>query len=432
MATTGFWPVKGHLRDVLVYADNPDKTTDPAYVDEDLRQTLQYAAADRKTDRQMYVSALNCPKQQAYEWMTETKKRFGKMGGNVAYHGYQSFRTGEVTPQEAHEIGLETARRLWGDSYEVLVTTHLNTDNLHNHFVVNSVSFRTGRKYENHQRDHYRLREISDELCREHGLSVIERPSRRSESYAEWRLHQNGQCTRKDILRMDFEEALSKALDLDNLYDLMEQRGYTVYLHSKYPSFLPEGGKKPLRLKRNGKSLTEDDLEALLDESLTDPDSVIISHKVYKPNIPYGKQHGFKALYLSWMYVLGILGQGKQITYRVPYAELQKFEQYKRQQEYIDKYGIDTDIQLADRMKALKTEEADLTGKRAALRLEKRKGTAAKEDVSALTARLCAVRKELDICGKIAANAPRMKQLLREDDPFDRGEQNREQHYERS
>ena len=84
MATTGFWPVKGHLRDVLAYADNPDKTTARQYVDKDLFDTLRYAAADRKTDRQMYVSALNCPKQQAYEWMTETKKRFGKMGGNVA------------------------------------------------------------------------------------------------------------------------------------------------------------------------------------------------------------------------------------------------------------------------------------------------------------------------------------------------------------
>ena len=132
------------------------------------------------------------------------------------------------------------------------------------------------------------------------------------------------------------------------------------------------------------------------------------------------------------MYVLGILGQGKQITYRVPYAELQKFEQYKRQQEYIDKHGIDTDVQLADRMKALKTEEAELTGKRAALRVEKRKGTVAKEDVSALTKRLRTVRKELDICGKIAANVPRMKKMLREDGPFDRSEQNREQHYERS
>lgn len=85
----------------------------------------------------------------------------------MAYHGYQSFKAGEVTPEEAHRIGLETARRMWAGSYEVLVTTHLNTDNVHNHFVVNSVSFRDGRKYENHQRDHYRLREISDAICRE-------------------------------------------------------------------------------------------------------------------------------------------------------------------------------------------------------------------------------------------------------------------------
>ena len=432
MATTGFWPVKGHLRDVLVYADNPDKTTDPAYVDEDLRQALQYAAADRKTDRQMYVSALNCPKQQMYEWMKSTKKRFGKSGGNVAYHGYQSFREGEVTPEEAHTIGLETARRMWGDNYEVLVTTHLNTDNVHNHFVVNSVSFRDGRKYENHQRDHYRLREISDAICREHGLSVIEKPSRRSESFAEWKLHQNGQCTLKDILRMDMQEAISKAIDVDNFYDLMEAKGYTVSLRSKYPSFLPKGAKRPLRLKRDGRSLTESDIEDLLDASMSDPESVIIHRAEVRPKTPYGKQHGFKALYLSWMYVLGILGQGKQITYRVPYAELQKFEQYKRQQEYIDKHGIDTDVQLADRMKALKTEEAELTGKRAALRVEKRRGTAVKSDVSALTARLRAVRKELDICRKIAANVPRMKQMLQEDGPFDRGEQNREQCYERS
>lgn len=126
----------------------------------------------------------------------------------LCYHGYQSFKEGEVTPEEVHQIGLETARRMWAGSYEVLVTTHLNTDNVHNHFVVNSVSFRDGRKYENHQRDHYRLREISDAICREHGLSVIEKPSRRSESFAEWKLHQNGQCTLKDILRMDIQAFL--------------------------------------------------------------------------------------------------------------------------------------------------------------------------------------------------------------------------------
>lgn len=82
--------------------------------------------------------------------MMTTKQRFGKLDGNVAYHGYQSFNIGEVTPEEAHKIGMETAKRMWGKNFEVVVTTHLNTENLHNHFVVNSVSFRTGRKFENH------------------------------------------------------------------------------------------------------------------------------------------------------------------------------------------------------------------------------------------------------------------------------------------
>ena len=428
MATTGFWPVKGHLRDVLVYADNPDKTTDPAFVDEDLRQALQYAAADRKTDRQMYVSALNCPKQQTYEWMTETKRRFGKMGGNVAYHGYQSFRTGEVTPEEAHAIGLETARRMWGENFEVLVTTHLNTDNVHNHFVVNSVSFRDGRKYENHQRDHYRLREISDTICREQGLPVIEKPSRRSESFVEWKLHQNGQCTLKDILRMDMEEAISQAIDVDNFYDLMEAKGYTVSLRSKYPSFLPKGAKRPLRLKRDGRSLTESDIEDLLDASMSDPESVIIHRAEVRPKIPYGKQHGFKALYVSWMYVLGILGQGKKVTYRVPYAELRKFEQYKNQQAYIDTHGIDTADQLTERVAALKAREAELTGQRETMRKEKRKGNVPKDDVSVLTKELRGIRSELDLCRKIGADIPRIQSMLREDAfERDRGER----HYER-
>lgn len=91
-----------------------------------------------------------------------TKKRFGKTGGNVAYHDYQSFQTGEVIPEEAHKIGLET-----------VVTTHLNTDNLHNYFVVNSISFKTDRKFENHISDHHKLREISDVVYLEYGKSVL-------------------------------------------------------------------------------------------------------------------------------------------------------------------------------------------------------------------------------------------------------------------
>lgn len=135
MATTGFWPVKNRLKEVIDYARNPDKTTDKKFLDEDLYAALRYVENDKKTDQTMYVSGINCPKQKAYEYMMATKRRYGKLGGNVAYHAYQSFISGEVTPEEAHQIGLETARRMWGKDYEIVVTTHLNTDNLHNHIV---------------------------------------------------------------------------------------------------------------------------------------------------------------------------------------------------------------------------------------------------------------------------------------------------------
>ena len=102
MATTGFWPVKGKLKDVIEYARNPDKTTEPKYMNDDLLKTLRYAENYEKTDRTMYIDSINCPKKRAYEHMMATKKRFGKTGGNVAYHGFQSFKTGEVTPEEAH------------------------------------------------------------------------------------------------------------------------------------------------------------------------------------------------------------------------------------------------------------------------------------------------------------------------------------------
>ncbi len=93
--------------------------------------------------------------------MMTTKLHYGKLGGNVAYHGYQSFAEGEVTPEECHSIGMETAKRMWGDEYEIVVTTHLDKQHhLHNHFVVNSVSFKTGRKFENHISDHYKLRDV--------------------------------------------------------------------------------------------------------------------------------------------------------------------------------------------------------------------------------------------------------------------------------
>ena len=229
MAVTGFWPVYRNLKATLDYADNPDKTTLPEYLDEDLYAALRYAENDNKTDRQVFVCGINCSKQNAYAEMIAVERRFGLRGKVVGYHGIQSFREGEVTPEQAFEIGKETARRMWGDKYQVLVTVHLNTDNIHCHFVVNPVSFKDGTKFHNKIGDHKELRRVSDQICREYGLSVLEN----SEFYSkgkkkEYWAHKAGKKTHRDYLREDVEYCLSFATNPGEFESQLYALGYTL------------------------------------------------------------------------------------------------------------------------------------------------------------------------------------------------------------
>ena len=258
MATTGFWPVKSRLKEVIDYAENPDKTIDKRYVDSDLYAALQYVSNDRKTDERMHVSGINCNAKRAYERMTATKKRFGKTGGNVAYHGYQSFQTGEVTPEEAHKIGLETARRMWGKEYEIVVTTHLNTDNLHNHFVVNSVSFKTGRKFENHISDHHRLREISDAVCLEYGKSVLKEAEFYGVAKKEYWLKQSGGMSHRELLKADIDAALAQSTNFKAFEIRLKDMGYEIRRGEEYAHYSVKapGWQRAVRLDRLGKEYT--------------------------------------------------------------------------------------------------------------------------------------------------------------------------------
>lgn len=129
MAVTKIWAITDSVSRVLSYAANPDKT-----IYSDICKALHYASDERKTvigeEKAMYVTGVNCTAETAFAEMNAVQERFDKTVGNVAYHGYQSFQAGEVTPEEAHRIGVETAKRMWGNDYEIVVTTHLNTDHL--------------------------------------------------------------------------------------------------------------------------------------------------------------------------------------------------------------------------------------------------------------------------------------------------------------
>ena len=139
MAVTSIWPITGNPDGVIEYAINPEKTSEESREEtaalHAIDNVVEYTADNLKTEKRMYVSGVNCQIPHAKEQFMETKRRFGKMDGRTCYHGYQSFRAGEVDADTAHRIGVALAKELWGDRFEVVVATHLNTDHYHNHFV---------------------------------------------------------------------------------------------------------------------------------------------------------------------------------------------------------------------------------------------------------------------------------------------------------
>jgi len=191
MAVTKIWAIHDSVSRVVDYCTNPSKTKLS-----DLEQVLLYAADKGKTldegEQQYAATGIGCRAESAAREMAAVQRRFGKAGNNVAYHAYQSFKTGEVTAEECHRIGVETARRLWGNDRQVLVATHFNTGTYHNHFVVNPVNMWTGKKLEAKYEVYYKLRDMSDRICKEHGLSVVKNPQRHKTARSVYFAEKNG------------------------------------------------------------------------------------------------------------------------------------------------------------------------------------------------------------------------------------------------
>lgn len=186
-----------------------------------------YTQNPDKTGAGQFVTAINCQKDIALQQMILTKQRYGKEDGYIAWHGYQSFKPGEVTPEQCHALGVVLAKQMWGDRFQVIVTTHLDKEHLHNHFCVNSVSFKDGGKYNFSKGEQKRLRDTSDRLCREHGLSVIERPHK-APSRQVWLDEQAGKPTRYNIYRADVQRAIDSSITERGMVQNLRGRGYIV------------------------------------------------------------------------------------------------------------------------------------------------------------------------------------------------------------
>jgi hypothetical protein len=176
MAVTSLWAVKGRIDHLINYVENPEKTRADTVGDKDLQalwDIVGYTTRAEKTEQKLFVNGINCLPELAVTEMILVKMQFCKTDGRLAYHGYLSFKPGEVTPEQCHEIGLALAQEMWGAKYQVIVSTHLDKNHLHCHFAVNSVSFVDGMKYDRTNAEYARMRSIADRLCIEHGQAAV-------------------------------------------------------------------------------------------------------------------------------------------------------------------------------------------------------------------------------------------------------------------
>ena len=437
MATTGFWPVRGRLKEVINYANNPDKTTAKEYLDEDLYAAIRYVENDDKTDQTMFVSGINCSKHNAYNEMIAVKRRFGERGKNIAYHGYQSFAAGEVTPAEAHQIGMETARQMWGARYQVVVTTHLNTDNIHNHFVINSVSFVDGKKFRNGIGDRLELRKISDTICAARNKSVIQSHKFYSNKKEYW-IRNSGKLTHREILRRDVDEAITNSGSFKEIEYCMKNLGYRFErdFYYDHPSVIADGWKRAIRISSLGENYTKERIRERCRENQVGPIMNTIYNAPYKRKplliIEYEwrrleRMDTVQVLFALFIELLKICtGNNIEEKHNRPLspmmrAEVQKLDKYIEEYKLLCDNHIESPKELLSFQEVLSSRISELEQERYALRLKLRRTKTPEEDATLkeqakeITARITPLRKELKVALRIEEHIPKIHELLEQE-----------------
>ena len=437
MATTGFWPVKGRLKEVIDYANNPDKTTAKEYLDEDLYAAIRYVENDDKTDQTMFVSGINCSKHNAYNEMIAVKRRFGERGKNIAYHGYQSFAAGEVTPDEAHQIGLETARKMWGAKYQVVVTTHLNTDNIHNHFVINSVSFVDGRKFRNGIGDRLELRKISDAICAARNKSVIKSHKFYSNKKEYW-IRNSCKFTHRDMLRRDVDEAIANSGSFKEIEYCMKNLGYRFErdFYYEHPSVIADGWKRAIRISSLGENYTKERIRERCRENQVGPIMNTIYNAPYKRKpllvIEYewrrfDRMDTVQVLFALFIELLKICtGNNIEEKHNRPLsplmrAEVQKLDKYIEEYKLLCDNHIESPKELLSFQENLSARISELEQERYAIRLKIRRAKTPEEDAALkaqgkeITKQITPLREQRDIVNRIEEHIPKIHELLEQE-----------------
>ena len=268
IATTKIWNIKVRLDHVIDYIIDLEKTKNSSY-NEDFFCLHDNDTDNLKIEKACFVSAINCSVDTAYNEMMITKRAYDKTGGILGFHMYQSFAEKEVTPELAHRIGVQLATEMWGERFEVVVSTHQNTKHIHNHFVINSVSFKDGKKYYDNHTNYARLKKLSDDLCAEYGLSII--TEKKTKSGLFYNNFYNNYVNNSDYYKMvkeDIDLAILNAYSYNNFLDVLKSMGDKIVIKNNILSVVKEPYKLRIRVTRTfGKNYNKKNIIRRIEKS---------------------------------------------------------------------------------------------------------------------------------------------------------------------
>ena len=445
MPITSIWPIKGNYVKALDYIANPEKTEaeDSGIVNE-LEDVLDYVSNGDKTNQKYYVTGINCNPDKAAQEFEETKDGWKKTDGVLAFHAIQSFKPGEIDAALTHKIGVELAEKMWGDRFEVVVCTHLDKDHPHNHFVVNSVSYFDGKKFDNNRKDYERFSSLSDDLARKYGLSVIEEKKGKSRHYAEWKADQEYKPTIRSTIKEDIDYVISSSESFKEFEINLRKMGYEIK-HGKHLAVKAPGGQRFIRLYKL--SSTDDYSEEAIRERILE-NSLVHFEPFYSPDIPttvaFGgktkethKLKGFHALYVKYMFRMGILPQHAPRNPKVLFIfkeDLNYLDAITAQITYLFKHEITDQEELRTHTDHLQSKYDNLNRRSHALynRIQRSHNAAEidhfEEERAKVMEELTSIRKEIRLCDEIEKRVQSMETKIKETERKEIEDESRRRH----
>lgn len=423
MATVGIWKVCSSLNQVIKYTTDKEKTDVKNYIGID--QSLRYIQDDLKTEKKLFVDGINCNPSNALKEMVDVKKKFMKTDGVLAWHGYHSYKEGELTPELAHEVGIKVATEMWGDRFQVVVSTHVNGKCLHNHFVVNSVSFVDGKKYYGNRTTYAELRRISNAICNEYGLSTLE--EKKTKSGINYLNYQNKSLVYTNYYRIakeDLDIAISKANTYQEFTKILKNMGYEITTRAGKLSIKGKNYKRNIRIERYfGKDYSIENIQKQI-KGLYMPTTKNF-YRNQKPIDDYlkillkPKYNSFYGMYIRYCNIIGnypnhVKKNSKSINLR---KDVDKLDQLSSQAIFLVENKIETEEQFYNLLSSKQNVLDDLKNKRENLwkkakiaTLEERKEI--EKQIPTLSDEIKVINKEVKMCEDIRFRKDHIKENI--------------------